>query len=391
MTPDLMLGWRTALLGMAGGLCLVLAVALWLDDGNRAANRLLAAALVVIAGLLTPFTIGFAGLYDAYRWLTFLPVAVPLALGPFLYAYARALTDGRLPRKFARHMVPAGVQWLYLALAFLLPMPAKWLWYVGGHATWIDPIFEILSPVSLAAYAWATASVLAENRARLAQGRSDDDRFAAAWLRRVLAAITIGVVAQTGFWAWSVVTGGIDYFQQTGLYLAYSALGLYLGIAGWRHAALPVPLPILPSHSTRSGRESGGPLGAEPDWSFVAADIETRTRAAQWWREPDLSLASLARHLGTNSGRVSRAINAGLDVNFSTFVNGLRAEGVADALRRNPEAELLPVALEMGFSSKASFNRAFLARHGVSPSRFRDQVSDPAFVSTQANLRRAPS
>jgi AraC-like DNA-binding protein len=43
----------------------------------------------------------------------------------------------------------------------------------------------------------------------------------------------------------------------------------------------------------------------------------------------------------------------------------------------------------MGFASKASFNRAFQARYGMPPSRYRQQVSDPAFVSPDDDLRRA--
>jgi AraC-like DNA-binding protein len=76
-------------------------------------------------------------------------------------------------------------------------------------------------------------------------------------------------------------------------------------------------------------------------------------------------------------------------VNFSNFVNGLRAEGVARALVAGSDRDLLSLALDMGFASKASFNRAFKARFGVSPSQFRRQVSDPAFFKSNAEMRRA--
>lgn len=131
------------------------------------------------------------------------------------------------------------------------------------------------------------------------------------------------------------------------------------------------------------------PARIAPDWGTIAADLAARTRAEGWWREPALTLPLLARYLGTNSGRLSRAINLGLGVNFSIFVNGLRAEGVAEALATRTDADLLDLAFEMGFASKASFNRAFQARYGLPPSRYRQQVSDPAFVSPDDDLRRA--
>lgn len=76
---ELLLGWRTALLGAAILQLLALAIVLAVGEGVRAANRLLSALLIVIAGMLVPYTIGFAGFYDAWRGLTFLPVSISLA------------------------------------------------------------------------------------------------------------------------------------------------------------------------------------------------------------------------------------------------------------------------------------------------------------------------
>lgn len=378
-------GWRTALLGAAAVQMLLLAAVLSMEPTNRTAGRLLAGALVVIAGLLTPYVIGFAGFYDAFRGLTFAPFAIPLALGPLLYAYGHALADGRVPQHWRLHLAAPVLQFAYFSACFLLPLDAKWAWYTGGHRTWIAPGFDAVALASLATYAWALGVVLRRQRARLADQRSDDDRFSALWLERVRAAILIGLTLQIGFWLWSIVTGGIDFFQETGLYLGMGVLGLYLGIAGWRHAALPVPVLSVPNDTEADA------VRAIPDWAALAADMEQRTREAGWWREPDLSLPGLARRLGTNTGRVSRAINHGLGMNFSAFVNGLRAEGVAIALEDQPDTDLLALAFDMGFASKASFNRAFRARFGMAPSHYRRQVSNPDFRRDDAKLRRAVS
>lgn len=378
-------GWRTALLGVAIVQCLLLAGALAWNAENRVASRFLAAALVVIAGLLTPYAIGFAGAYDRFRWLTFAPFAVPLALGPLLYGYACALADGLPPRRIRLHLAPALVQGLYFGACFLIPGAAKWQWYTGGHRAWVAPVFDVLGLASLAAYAYAIGGVLKQRRQALADQRSDDDRFSADWLGRVLMAVLAGLGVKAGFWLWSVVAGGIDYFQETGMYLALAVVGVYLGVAGWRHAVLPPPLAATPEAIVSE------PVAAtiSPDWPSVAQAFAERTRQADWWREPDLSLTRLARRLGTNTGRLSRAINLGLGVNFSSFVNGLRAEGVARALEAGSDQDLLRLAFEMGFASKASFNRAFKARYGVSPSQFRRRVSDPAFLAADAEMRRA--
>jgi AraC-like DNA-binding protein len=381
----LYLGWRTAGLGLASVQILCLACAIGLTPTQRRANRLLAASLVALVGVLTPYAIGYAGAYDAWRWLTFAPFSIPLALGPLLYAYARSLEGSERLGRLAGHLAPAIVQAGYFTVCFLLPLDAKWAWYTGGHERWVGPIWNVLTPASLAYYSWAIGRVLRRYRSRLADQRSDDDRFSAPWLSRVRAAILIGLLVEAGFWLWSVSTGGIDYFQETGLYLSLAALGLYLAVSGWRHAALPAP---LVSRMVPPSASNGDVGAASPDWSAVASDFAARTRAEAWWKDADLTLPLLARRLGTNSGRLSRAINIGLGVNFSTFVNGQRAEAVAAALQTRPGADLLDLAFEMGFASKASFNRAFRARYGVAPSQYRRQVSDPAFFSEDPILRR---
>ncbi|MBU1324874.1 MAG: helix-turn-helix domain-containing protein [Alphaproteobacteria bacterium] len=380
---ELHLGWRTALLGATILQLLALAVTLAASDGVRVANRLLAALLIVIAGMLIPYAIGFAGFYDAWRGLTFLPVAISLAIGPLLWAYASTLDDGRPPRSLRRHLVPPAIQFAYSTGCFLLPLDAKWDWYTGGHRDWIDPVFEVATLISLAGYTWAAADVLRRRDDRLAQARSDDHRFAAGWLKAVWAALALGLALSLGFSAWSWLTGGIDFFQQTGLYLGLGLLGLWLGVGGWRHAGLPqaIPAEVEPDEQRTIERTA-------PDWTAVGAEVERRVRQGRWWREPELSLADLARRLGTNTGRLSRAINLGLGVNFSVFINGLRAEAVAEALRDRPAADLLDLAFEMGFASKASFNRAFRARFGLSPSEWRRGVSDSDYSSAAPDLRR---
>lgn len=310
----LYIGWRSAILGVVALQIVGLAAMILMSPTSRSSNRLLGAALLVIAGLLVPYAIGFAGAYDAWRWLTFAPFAIPLALGPLLYAYARDLEGGLHASRSLWHFAPPLAQAAYFTFCFLLPMGPKWAWYTGGHDAVVGPLFGVLTLISLAAYAWAIGPVLERYRARLADQRSDDDHYAARWLSRVRAAIVCCLLLEVGFWVWSTTTGGIDYFQETGLYLALGGLGLYLGVAGWRHAALPPPLSAVEQNS----QPQPAPTRAVTDWSVSARDIADRTRAEGWWREPDLTLPGLARCLGTNSGRLSRAISASASTSRSS-------------------------------------------------------------------------
>lgn len=374
-------GWRVAILGFAAVQLLALAAALCLPALNHLANRLLAAVLIVLAGLLTPYVIGFAGAYDAWRWLTFAPFAIPLALPPLLFAYTHALVCGRRPERFGLHLTPPAVQLVYFLVAVALPLEAKWDWYTSGHRHWIGPAFDVLLLLSLAVYSAAALRLLRTWRVTLADQRSDGDRFAAGWLSRVILALIGTFLLYLAFTLWDRLSGGINFFQETGLYLALAAIGLYLGVEGWRHSALRFPVLAAPVKEDPR---------ASPDWPAIGRDFDTRLRAGGWASEPDLSLPGVARRLATHTGRVSRAINLGLGLNFAAWINGVRAEAVAKALEAGAGEDLLTLAFDAGFSSKASFNRAFRARFGVAPSRYRRRASDHDFQASDPKLRREP-
>ncbi len=183
----LVFGWRTALLSFAVVQLLLIAAALTRPLANRAANRTLAALLVVLAGILTPYLIGFAGAYDRWPWLSFAPFAIPLAVAPLLWLYIVALVEGRWPRGAWRHLIPAALQFMFLTISFALPMPSKDAW-----AEITDPALSIVTGLGtvagLALYGVAGLRLLARYRAALADERSDDARFAARWLSRAIGA-----------------------------------------------------------------------------------------------------------------------------------------------------------------------------------------------------------
>jgi AraC-like DNA-binding protein len=358
---DLVFGWRTAVLSVAFVLVLAIAAALTRPLVNRTANRTLAALLVVLAGIITPWMIGFAGFYDKWRWLSFAPFQLTLAVAPLMWLYVRALIDGAWPARGWRHLLPAMVQFAYGAICFIaLPVALKDRWLDTSVAT-VGRAADAGTIAGLAAYGITGLRTLRDYRTALATARSDGHRYTGRWLATAIGATLILLPVWTGYAIWDAVDP-LGYTGLMGLYLAVAGFALFLGIEGWRHANLPFPrraelVPVLPAETR--------------DWVALGQQWAARTRAESWHRDPELSLPTLARRLGTNTAYLSRSINAGLGVSFSSFVNGLRSEDVAAELEAGSTTPLLDLALEAGFSSKASFNRAFVERYGTSPSAWR--------------------
>lgn len=372
-------GWRTALLLVLFVQLLLLAAALLRVIQNRSANRTMAALLIVLAGVITPWIIGFAGFYDKWMWLTFAPLQINLAVAPLFYLYAHALLTGGWPPHGRWHLAPAIAQFLFYLGSFLLPFDAKMQWAELAFST-IDLITGIGIIAGFGYYASASIYLLRAYRRALASARSDGHRYAARWLERAIAALALLMLVWTVYLVWDWILP-LGYTGLMGLYVAIGSFALYLGIEAWRHAALPFP-------TLQSLQATADNLSPPRDWTALGKTWADRVRQEGWAIDPELSLATLARKLGTNSGHLSRAINEGLGINFSTFINNLRAARVAEMLVEGRQDDLLDLAMEAGFSSKASFNRAFTASFGISPSAWRKAKSQIINEAEIYELRR---
>lgn len=103
-----------------------------------------------------------------------------------------------------------------------------------------------------------------------------------------------------------------------------------------------------------------------------------RLMAEHLYLDPELSLKSMAERLGTNSSVLSRVINQGYEVNFNDFINAYRVKAVRRALENGDHhTHTLPgIAQNCGFSSKATFNRAFKKHCHLSPSAYLRQLEN---------------
>lgn len=90
--------------------------------------------------------------------------------------------------------------------------------------------------------------------------------------------------------------------------------------------------------------------------------------------DSQLTLGNLAKRLGVNTAVLSYAINSGFDKNFNDFVNEFRIAEVKNKMADGAAANsnLLGIAFDCGFNSKATFNRAFKKFTGVSPKEFQN-------------------
>ena len=93
------------------------------------------------------------------------------------------------------------------------------------------------------------------------------------------------------------------------------------------------------------------------------------------YRNRELKIVDLSRHLLTNRSYISRIINNDFESSFSDFVNKYRIAEVKELLRNETTLKysLEYLSEQVGFGSLHSFIRVFKNSEGITPGKYRDQ------------------
>lgn len=103
----------------------------------------------------------------------------------------------------------------------------------------------------------------------------------------------------------------------------------------------------------------------------------TLHRLAQWmeserpYLDPEFSLATLAEALQLSPHQLSELLNSRLGKSFSRYLREWRIAEACRLLREEPNASVLSIGLNVGFSSQSGFYEAFREIQGMTPGQYR--------------------
>lgn len=176
---------------------------------------------------------------------------------------------------------------------------------------------------------------------------------------------------------------------QTGLILVYELLIGPIGAVVWVQFAngLLILLIVLFAGMAllRTDRElllvseadaiegQSEPPALTPSQSVLHEKLTTAIEEGVY-RTPGLTITSLADHLETPEHRLRALINRRLGHRkFSAFLNGHRITEAMQRLSRREDVDIpvLTIAMELGYDSLPTFNRAFRNETGTTPSEYR--------------------
>lgn len=130
---------------------------------------------------------------------------------------------------------------------------------------------------------------------------------------------------------------------------------------------------LLETQDTKGEKDDQPPLDLSPSESVLHEKL-TKAMEDGAYRLPGLSITSLSAQLDTPEHRLQALINRRLGYrNFSAFLNRHRIAEARTKLSDKAFVDIpvLTIAMDLGYNSLPTFNRAFRAETGTSPSEYR--------------------
>jgi AraC-like DNA-binding protein len=372
----------------------VYAILLWVRGyrEERLSDKLLGWVLVGLCLDIWMYMLGFGGIEIFWKQLEFFPRTLGFLLPPLVYFYLKSQFDTtfRFRPADAWHGLPFVLDTAYHVGVWAMGPAFVHRWEMDVHNPYLgNPLF-VLSVAQQFLYLYWSLQLYWDYRAWIKTQFSDTDAISFRWFRNFLIAVTITLIFSlimtlVDLWL------NLDYWQDwwgnlVGVFLIY-----YVSITGYAQ--------LQPGRRLTFGKTEEA--GAEDRANTQVADSQTEAAsvsvapslevlagrekllaymtAERPWLDPDLSLADLARRLKTTPTLLSQVVNTGVGKNFNDFVNEYRVEGFKQQARdpANAHLSLLGIALDCGFNSKATFNRAFRKFTNQSPGEFLAATAEP--------------
>jgi len=147
--------------------------------------------------------------------------------------------------------------------------------------------------------------------------------------------------------------------------IALSGLTLFVALGLFKYRLKE----IFSTHNSRKYEKSGLD---ESTSSLLLEEIDKVMKDKQLFTLPELKQSDLAKEMSLTNQQISQAINQTQNESFNDYINRYRIEYFKQLVVNQARGKLniSQLAIESGFSSKATFYRVFKERVGMTPTQY---------------------
>ena len=307
---------------------------------------------------------------------------------PFLFwLYVRGLTsegdDTHIPN-LRYHLIPIAIVSLLFSTLIFLPSELN-----DADLAEDDPkvvlallialavlIADVLFKIMIVVYLFMIIRRLRAYRNRLYEVFASTENRELNWIRLITLAGLVFLTLSVAFSAitWSDALGLTYGNEVLGLFDSLAVFSLFWIIGIWglrqRPGLTRTPVVAAPEPEEPSERKYKKSALDDERATRIATKICSAMSKDLLYREPNLSLWDLAKHIGVTSHYVSQTLNTKLDSTFFDYINRWRINDAVEQLTSTDET-ILNIAYDVGFNSRSAFYKAFKRETGKTPSDLR--------------------
>lgn len=321
----------------------LLLVCYLLSKAHRSLSDVLLACVLTMLSIRVGKSVFFYFSPDLAKIFLQLGLSACLLIGPFLYLYCLSAVRSTPVHKYA---------WAHV----LLPLSAITVIgviypYQTHEALWGHILYKVVN------YVWLLYLVLSLLQIKPLLHQARQKPFNLPTAQTLCLSVWLGCAV-----VW------IAYF--TGAYTSYISGALSFSLILY----LSIAMAMLARRERQQNRYQDKKI-PEDDAAAILARLNPLMTEEQLFLNPNLTLAQLAKRLGTNTSRLSQFINDNLNMSFPHYLSEKRIEHAKSLLLSDESLSAEYVADASGYNSLSTFYSAFKKFTGTTPAKFRQQAS----------------
>ncbi len=301
-----------------------------------------------------------------------IPMVIFMPAGPLIYFYIRSFyeNDFRIGKAQKAHFYPVILDLFpHLVVVFyivgimggfLKPNNPAWGRLIDQYNTYVD----IPRWISLAAYIWLSWKYMQLNKLKVKEVRNSF----LLWPGQLILAFGLFLV----IWLLHLIPYIIPAYSEK-----------MLNLVGWYPVYIPGAVLIywlsiksyqLLHQQIKKDKKNVGVLNSLSGKTIGEAIkvLKDSMDKDQLFLNPELNLAMLSEHTSLPPKIISAILNQELNTSFSTFINEYRIKEIKYRILQpqNQNLTIAGIAFDCGFNSQPTFQRAFKASTGHSPTEY---------------------